>query len=76
MYDCQPCVCGDTVQDNETLEQIDRDVKRTHPDMHFFSGDDATAVRHRQVQRVWLQCLLAFRPPALLQRLSSGAIWD
>lgn len=35
-------------KDNETLEQIDRDVKRTHPDMHFFSGDDAKAVAHRQ----------------------------
>jgi len=31
------------------LEQIDRDVKRTHPDMHFFSGDDPSAVAHRQV---------------------------
>ncbi|XVF29109.1 hypothetical protein REPUB_Repub15cG0091500 [Reevesia pubescens] len=26
-------------QDSEIIEQIDRDVKRTHPDMHFFSGD-------------------------------------
>ncbi|CAN4120807.1 unnamed protein product [Withania somnifera] len=26
-------------QDTEIIEQIDRDVKRTHPDMHFFSGD-------------------------------------
>ncbi|KAK4585685.1 hypothetical protein RGQ29_023081 [Quercus rubra] len=25
--------------DTEIIEQIDRDVKRTHPDMHFFSGD-------------------------------------
>ncbi|KAK2384221.1 Ypt/Rab-GAP domain of gyp1p superfamily protein [Trifolium repens] len=26
-------------QDTEIIDQIDRDVKRTHPDMHFFSGD-------------------------------------
>lgn len=26
-------------QDTEIIEQIDRDVKRTHPDMQFFSGD-------------------------------------
>ena len=37
------------VQDAEIMEQIDRDVMRTHPDMHFFSGDDAPAVQHRQV---------------------------
>ncbi|XWS13409.1 hypothetical protein CRYUN_Cryun36dG0034900 [Craigia yunnanensis] len=30
-------------QDSEIIEQIDRDVKRTHPDMHFFSGDSQLA---------------------------------
>ncbi|GJX79929.1 TBC1 domain family member 13-like protein isoform X1 [Tanacetum coccineum] len=30
-------------QDSEITEQIDRDVKRTHPDMQFFSGDSAYA---------------------------------
>ncbi|PWA88592.1 ypt/Rab-GAP domain of gyp1p superfamily protein [Artemisia annua] len=30
-------------QDSEIIEQIDRDVKRTHPDMQFFSGDSAYA---------------------------------
>ncbi|CAN6830125.1 hypothetical protein Bca4012_032078 [Brassica carinata] len=30
-------------KDTEVLEQIDRDVMRTHPDMHFFSGDSAVA---------------------------------
>ncbi|MBA0556163.1 hypothetical protein Golob_026288 [Gossypium lobatum] len=30
-------------QDTEIIEQIDRDVKRTHPDMHFFSGDSPLA---------------------------------
>ena len=37
-------------QDAEMLEQIERDVMRTHPDMHFFSGDDPIAVRHRKVR--------------------------
>lgn len=31
------------------MEQIDRDVMRTHPDMHFFSGSDRTAQTHREV---------------------------
>ncbi|AEE83319.1 Ypt/Rab-GAP domain of gyp1p superfamily protein [Arabidopsis thaliana] len=30
-------------KDTEVLEQIERDVMRTHPDMHFFSGDSAVA---------------------------------
>uniref|UniRef100_M1BAC6 RabGAP/TBC domain-containing protein n=1 Tax=Solanum tuberosum TaxID=4113 RepID=M1BAC6_SOLTU len=30
-------------QDTEIIEQIDRDVKRTHPDLHFFSGDTPSA---------------------------------
>lgn len=33
--------------DNEVRDQIDRDVMRTHPDMHFFSGDGPEARRHR-----------------------------
>jgi hypothetical protein len=35
-------------QDNEIMEQIDRDVMRTHPDMHFFSGDSTEAEQHRR----------------------------
>jgi hypothetical protein len=31
------------------MEQIDRDVMRTHPDMHFFSGDSEDAETHRKV---------------------------
>ena len=31
------------------MEQIDRDVMRTHPDMHFFSGSDRKACMHREV---------------------------
>lgn len=25
------------------IEQVDRDVKRTHPDIHFFCGDSSFA---------------------------------
>lgn len=35
-------------KDTALLEQIERDVTRTHPDMHFFSGSDASASRHRE----------------------------
>jgi len=35
-------------RDVEVMEQIERDVMRTHPDMHFFSGDKSQAVRHRK----------------------------
>lgn len=31
------------------MEQIDRDVMRTHPDMHFFSGDGEPSKQHREV---------------------------
>ena len=37
------------LQDSETLEQITRDVVRTHPDMEFFTGENEEAERHRQV---------------------------
>ena len=47
-----------TRQDAEMLEQIERDVMRTHPDMHFFSGNDPVAVRHRKVR------MLAGQSPA------------
>lgn len=35
-------------QDSEIMEQIDRDVKRTHPDMHFFSGDSSFAKSNQE----------------------------
>ncbi|KDO47847.1 hypothetical protein CISIN_1g021425mg [Citrus sinensis] len=35
-------------QDSEIMEQIDRDVKRTHPDMHFFSGDSSFATSNQE----------------------------
>ena len=41
---------SDLLQDAEMMEQIDRDVMRTHPDMHFFSGSDGSAVTHREAR--------------------------
>ncbi|KNA21984.1 hypothetical protein SOVF_038300 [Spinacia oleracea] len=38
-------------QDTEIIEQIDRDVKRTHPDMHFFSGDTVSAKLNQDALR-------------------------
>ncbi|KAJ4846024.1 hypothetical protein Tsubulata_002539 [Turnera subulata] len=38
-------------QDSEIIEQIDRDVKRTHPDLHFFSGDSAFAKANQEALR-------------------------
>ncbi|XP_024985859.1 TBC1 domain family member 13 isoform X1 [Cynara cardunculus var. scolymus] len=38
-------------QDTEIIEQIDRDVKRTHPDVHFFSGDSASAKANQDALR-------------------------
>eukprot|EP00850_Spirogloea_muscicola_P002892 SM000011S19070 [mRNA] locus=s11:762305:765069:+ [translate_table: standard] len=32
-----------TTSDNELVEQIERDVLRTHPDMHFFNSGDSNA---------------------------------
>ncbi|KAH9621231.1 hypothetical protein KSS87_005100, partial [Heliosperma pusillum] len=38
-------------QDTEIIEQIDRDVKRTHPDMQFFSGDTSLAKSNQESMR-------------------------
>ncbi|KAK6914286.1 Rab-GTPase-TBC domain [Dillenia turbinata] len=38
-------------QDTEIMEQIDRDVKRTHPDMNFFSGDSPFAKSNQDALR-------------------------
>ncbi|KAI3925953.1 hypothetical protein MKW98_028089 [Papaver atlanticum] len=38
-------------QDTEIIEQIDRDVMRTHPDMHFFSGDSSFAKANQEALR-------------------------
>jgi hypothetical protein len=36
-------------QDTDIIEQIDRDVKRTHPDMPFFCGDSQLAKSNQVV---------------------------
>ncbi|KAI3523622.1 hypothetical protein L1887_01883 [Cichorium endivia] len=38
-------------QDTEIIDQIDRDVKRTHPDMHFFCGDSAASKANQDALR-------------------------
>lgn len=38
-------------QDSEIIEQIDRDVMRTHPDLHFFSGDSSFAKSNQEALR-------------------------
>ncbi|GKV16697.1 hypothetical protein SLEP1_g27302 [Rubroshorea leprosula] len=38
-------------KDTEIIEQIDRDVNRTHPDMHFFSGDSRLAKSNQESLR-------------------------
>lgn len=47
-------------QDSEIIEQIDRDVKRTHPDMHFFSGDSSFA-KSNQVRICHSQGIVVLR---------------
>jgi hypothetical protein len=47
-------------QDTELAEQINRDVKRTHPDMDFFCGPTAYAYEN-QVSCYLLPCFF-FRP--------------
>ncbi|KAK4404021.1 TBC1 domain family member 13 [Sesamum angolense] len=46
-------------QDAEIMEQIDRDVMRTHPDIHFFSGD-STSAKSNQVTLISLFCFCSF----------------
>ena len=46
-----------SLQDNEILEQITRDVVRTHPDMHFFTGESEASELHRQVPCSCSRCL-------------------
>ncbi|EFJ41677.1 hypothetical protein VOLCADRAFT_83978 [Volvox carteri f. nagariensis] len=35
-------------KDSEIMVQVERDVLRTHPDMHFFTGDTPDAEAHRE----------------------------
>jgi hypothetical protein len=50
-------MCASEGQDAEMMEQIERDVMRTHPDMHFFSGDDPSATTHREVRWPAPRCI-------------------
>ncbi|GJY05734.1 importin beta-like SAD2, partial [Tanacetum coccineum] len=46
-------------RDTKITEQIDRDVKRTHPDMHFFSGDSASAKAKQEALQLYPEgCLV------------------
>ncbi|KAL8473535.1 hypothetical protein ACS0TY_030387 [Phlomoides rotata] len=38
-------------KESEIVEQIDRDVMRTHPDIHFFSGDSSSAKSNQEALR-------------------------
>jgi len=40
------------MQDSEIRDQINKDIMRTHPDMHFFSGDGEAAELHRMVFKI------------------------
>lgn len=35
------------LQESEIIEQIDRDVKRTHPEMEFFNGDSSDSLSNQ-----------------------------
>lgn len=53
-HDDHPLSLGSTsvwhqyFQDSELSEQIDRDVKRTHPDIQFFCGDSSYALENQE----------------------------
>ncbi|KAG6789871.1 hypothetical protein POTOM_006002 [Populus tomentosa] len=49
-------------QDSEIIEQIDRDVKRTHPDLHFFSGDSSLAKSNQEALRNILTVFAKLNP--------------
>lgn len=49
-------------KDAEIMEQIDRDVKRTHPDMHFFSGDSQFAKSNQEALRNILNVFAKLNP--------------
>ncbi|XP_055811210.1 uncharacterized protein LOC129880956 [Solanum dulcamara] len=49
-------------QDTEIIEQIDRDVKRTHPDLHFFSGDTSSAKSNQDALKIILIIFAKLNP--------------
>ena len=63
---------SDALQDSEVMSQVERDVLRTHPSLHFFTGDSPDSERHREVgggegrvRMVWDQLAVA----SLLQQM-------
>ncbi|XP_073299703.1 uncharacterized protein [Primulina huaijiensis] len=49
-------------QETEIMEQIDRDVMRTHPDMPFFSGDSTFAKSNQEALRNILTVFAKLNP--------------
>ncbi|GAB2267235.1 hypothetical protein Dimus_002220 [Dionaea muscipula] len=49
-------------QDTEIIEQIDRDVQRTHPDLPFFSADSPFAKSNREALRSTLIVFAKLNP--------------
>ncbi|GER28786.1 Ypt/Rab-GAP domain of gyp1p superfamily protein [Striga asiatica] len=47
----QSSIWNQFFQESEVIEQIDRDVKRTHPDIPFFSGDSTFARSNQEALR-------------------------
>ncbi|KAJ4757594.1 TBC1 domain family member 13 [Rhynchospora pubera] len=47
----QSSIWNQFFQDSELIEQIDRDVKRTHPDLNFFCGDSSDAMSNQESLR-------------------------
>lgn len=64
--------CSDALQDSEVMSQVERDVLRTHPSLHFFTGDSPDSERHREVgafeeevHMVWEQLAVASSLPQI-----------
>ncbi|KAL6976338.1 hypothetical protein U1Q18_025125 [Sarracenia purpurea var. burkii] len=58
----QTSIWNQFFQDTEIIEQIDRDVKRTHPDMHFFSGDSQFAKTNQEALKTILIVFAKLNP--------------
>nr|CAB3475167.1 unnamed protein product [Digitaria exilis] len=63
---------------SEIVEQIDRDVKRTHPDMHFFCGDSSFAKSNQKFAEAdsffcFVELLSGFRDN-FCQKLDNSAV--
>ena len=56
----------------EVQEQIERDVARTHPDMHFFCGAGAAAATHRAQMRRALFLFAKLNPGLRYVQVGAG----